>query len=163
MTPSGVYQRTFRPRKHGLTNSPTYKSWEQMIQRCTTPTNPSFPRYGGRGVSVCSRWRDFANFFADMGARPEGLSIEREDNNGNYEPGNCTWATPTAQANNRRSSRRISAFGESKTLAEWETDPRCSVSQYALFARINRGWNEHIAVSTPVVPPGDRRNLPRRA
>lgn len=91
--------------KHGhtknLTCSRTYRSWKSMIQRCTNPNVPRFNRWGGRGIKVCDRWADFENFLADMGERPVGMSLDRINNDGNYEPGNCRWATPTEQRMNQ--------------------------------------------------------------
>lgn len=95
---------------HGHTShaqwSGTYISWAQMIQRCTYPKHNRFHRYGGRGISVCQRWRKFENFLADMGERPPGLSIDRRNNDGNYEPSNCKWSTRKEQAANRCTTRK---------------------------------------------------------
>lgn len=97
---------------HGMSGSPEFKSWHGMLQRCYNETDREFKRYGGRGISVCPRWKEsFQNFFDDMGAKPsKGMSIDRYPNNdGNYEPGNCRWATPLQQAQNRRNNR-LSSF-----------------------------------------------------
>lgn len=86
----------------GGKRSPTYNSWRAMIYRCTYERHPYYPDYGGRGITVCDRWRTFANFLADVGIRPEGLTLERVDVDGNYEPGNVTWADNYVQRWNRR-------------------------------------------------------------
>jgi hypothetical protein len=91
-----------RKRGEGRQGTSTYYIWGAMIQRCTNPRNRDYPSYGARGITVCDRWHKFENFLADMGERPDGLSLDRIDNDGNYEPGNCHWATPVQQANNRR-------------------------------------------------------------
>jgi hypothetical protein len=83
------------------TKSPTYYSWAEMKSRCTNEKATSYPRYGGRGITVCDRWTVFANFLADMGVRPVGMTLDRIDNNGNYELGNCRWADAKTQRNNQ--------------------------------------------------------------
>lgn len=99
--------------------SPTYQCWQNMRARCRNHRHPSYERYGGRGITVCDRWAKFYNFLADMGEKPDGLSIERLDNNGNYTPKNCKWGTIYEQSNNKRSNRRITFKGESKTFTQW--------------------------------------------
>lgn len=89
--------------RHGMTRTPVYRAWVAMLQRCTNPNLPGYSEYGGRGITVCERWRDFVNFNADMGAKPTPKhSLDRIDNNGNYEPDNCRWSTPKEQINNQR-------------------------------------------------------------
>lgn len=92
--------------KHGMYGTPEYRSWQAMKQRCHDPNAFRFPSYGGRGIVVCSRWRDsFENFFTDMGIRPPRTSIDRINGDGNYEPHNCRWATFKQQAENRKPRR----------------------------------------------------------
>jgi hypothetical protein len=92
---------------HGRCHSAEHRSWTQMKQRCNNPKNPAWGSYGGRGIVVCAEWQaSFANFFRDMGICPPGLSLDRINNDGNYEPGNCRWADRTMQANNRRPARK---------------------------------------------------------
>jgi len=87
--------------RHGA-HTRTYRSWASMIQRCTNPKATGFRYYGGRGITVCESWNSFANFLADMGDRPIGKTLDRMDNDGNYEPGNCRWATRLQQNRNQR-------------------------------------------------------------
>lgn len=107
-----------RETTHGRSKTPLYSAWHGMLSRCDNPKNSSYPNYGGRGISVCERWRSFENFLADMGERPEGLSLERLDNDGDYGPENCTWATSVEQATNRRSTRWVILNGERVSLSE---------------------------------------------
>lgn len=91
-----------RSRRDGRRATLTYNIWAAMIQRCTNPQNKDYRLYGARGITVCERWREFPNFLEDMGEKPVGLSLDRIDNDGNYEPGNCRWATASQQRANQR-------------------------------------------------------------
>jgi hypothetical protein len=123
----------------GLTRSATHVAWTNMIQRCTNQSRPDFSFYGGRGISVCPQWREsFTRFLADMGERPSPKhSLDRfPDQNGNYEPGNCRWATKHEQMQNTRHTRRITFNGETMGLNAWAK--RIGINKESLRYRLNR-------------------------
>lgn len=133
---------------HGMSKTPTWISWAAMLQRCNDPKCVSFPRYGGRGVSVCSQWKDFQAFLADMGGRPEGTSIDRFPNGkGNYEPGNCRWATLKQQARNMSNNRFFTHDGKTLILAEWAELQHINSS--TIRTRLRDGWGIERALTTP--------------
>ena len=121
--------------------SPEFSVYRGMLRRCYNPHMPDYFRYGGRGITVCARWREsVANFITDMGRRPSKLyTIERKDNNKGYSPDNCCWATVKEQANNRRSSRILVFNGKSKTIAEWSRI--VGLDEETLRMRLERGWS----------------------
>lgn len=93
-------------RTHGLAGTKIYNIWADMVARCTRPSHAKFADYGGRGITVCERWKTFENFYADMGERPRGHSLDRHDNDAGYSAENCSWATFREQRHNRRPQRR---------------------------------------------------------
>ena len=104
---------------HGARGMPEYIVWKGMRARCLRKQNKSYANYGGRGITICERWSSFENFISDMGKRPAGTSLDRIDNNGNYEPGNCRWGTRLEQARNRRNVKPIEFGGETLFISEW--------------------------------------------
>lgn len=128
--------------------SPEYNTWVHMIQRCHNPKNKDYKNYGGRGIVVCEMWREsFEAFFLMVGKRPTlKHTIERINSNGNYEPGNVRWATRYEQNQNTRSNIKLTIDGETKTVSEWSRDPRCSVSEFTVYKRLDRGWDAKRAV-----------------
>jgi hypothetical protein len=134
--------------KHGQLGSYTYRSWVSMRARCNNPKDPSYARYGGRGIRVCSRWNDFSAFLADMGERPHGSSIDRIDNNGDYCPENCRWSTNIEQQNNKRTNRVVEFGGERLTISQWAR--KLGMSKLTLIARLNDGWTPERAITEPI-------------
>lgn len=136
-------------RQNGKKPAPEYYVWENMMRRCTSPTCPSYHRYGARGIRVCRRWQQYTNFLADMGRRPsKEFSIERINNDGHYSPTNCRWATVREQASNTRRNRFITAKGETLTHSEWARRLGAEVS--TVRSRIRLGWSEFDAVTKPI-------------
>jgi hypothetical protein len=135
---------------HGMSRTPEYNCWVTMLQRCFNPSDDDYVRYGLRGITVCERWRtSFEAFFADMGLKPIGhdISIERQDNNGNYEKGNCYWASRTQQARNRRSSRLLTFNGRTQCVASWAEERGLHLK--TLYTRLHRGWSVERALGMP--------------
>lgn len=140
--------------KHGEAykgqESAEYRSWRAMKNRCTNPNNAAYPRYGGRGIAVCARWDSFENFLFDMGRRPSPKhSIDRINNDGDYEPGNCRWATSSQQNSNYSRNRWLTLDGETRLLSEWSV--QTGIPETTIAARIDAyGWPIEAALQTPV-------------
>lgn len=136
---------------HGMSHLSEYKIWEGMRKRCrSNPNRPNdFHNYAERGITICDRWDDFRLFLEDMGSRPTPKhSIERRDNDGNYEPDNCYWGNPIQQANNKRTSRILTAFNKSQTLAQWSKETKIPVAR--ISARLKRGWSVEKSITEPL-------------
>ena len=121
--------------RHGGSGTDTHTSWQSMLSRCRKKT-PNY--YMERGITVCQRWLKFENFLADMGERPEGMTLDRINNDGNYEPGNCRWATRSEQARNTRKSIHITYRGKTQPLVDWAKELRMSYD--LLFFRLRIKW-----------------------
>lgn len=141
---------------HGHSQAPEYWAWASMIQRCINPNNDAYRDYGGRGISVCSRWKDsFSAFLSDMGRRPSRLhSIDRIDNNKGYSPDNCRWATLREQSRNRRNTHWIEIDGERRVVSDWAAQK--GLHYTTILHRLERGLSERDAVMTPPVFSGRR-------
>lgn len=131
---------------HGQSQGKTYKVWKSMKYRCLNHLCAAYPYYGGRGIKVCDRWLKFENFHADMGDKPEGHSIERINNDGNYEPSNCKWASTAEQNNNMRRSHRVTAFGRTQTLTQWSRESQFSPQGIA-YRMKNLGMDAEAAIT----------------
>lgn len=131
--------------RHGMSRTPTYHSWAMMKQRCTNEQHTAFDRYGERSIKVCQRWADsFVAFFEDMGEKPEGMTLDRIDNDGDYCPENCRWATPKEQANNTRRTRYVIVDG--KKMLATVVAAMNGISRSAITKRIDKGWTLEQAV-----------------
>ena len=140
-------------RTHGMSDTPTYSSWEQMIARCRNTNNERYADYGGRGITVCERWLKFENFLADMGERPSlSHSLDRVDVNGSYSPENCRWATRKQQQRNMRNSHFVEVNGQRVTVAE--AVEITGIPNDVLRSRLRRGWSEQDALTRPVASKG---------
>lgn len=135
---------------HGMSHTPIYRTWCAMLQRCNNTNNPAYARYGGRGISVCQEWQDFEKFHADMGDCPEGMSLDRIDNDGDYCRENCRWATYRQQSNNTRGNVLIEYQGKELSLAQWARE--LGVSRNALAVRYRRGWPVSDILTIPIKP-----------
>lgn len=122
--------------KHGLHGSPLYNIWKNMLDRCENENCSQYKWYGARGISVCDEWHDLEKFISDMGIRPHGFQIDRNDNNGNYNPENCRWSSRQTQCNNRRTNTFLTCQGETHTVSEWSR--LTGIGQSTILNRINR-------------------------
>ncbi len=145
--------------QHGLEGTPLYIMWRNMKRRCSCETDNSYADYGGRGIRVCDDWKDFWPFkiWALSAGYITGLQIDRRQNEGNYEPGNCRFVTAKVNSRNKRNTIFVTAFSETKPLAEWADDNRCRVARYTLWKRIKDHWTPETAISSPPTPRPQRR------
>lgn len=143
------------PIKHGFASKGrtpqmrhTYGSWQSMMQRCYCQTSQGYGRYGARGIRVCRQWHDFQNFLADMGVKPEGLSLERRHNNIGYWKSNCRWATQAEQNRNHSKNRRITFRGRTQLLSAWARE--FGMHKNTLIWRLKRAPTLARALTAPL-------------
>lgn len=148
-TSCGCYHRE-AVTTHGMSKSRTWKSWDSMHQRCTNSSAPDYHRYGGRGIRITERWNFFEHFLDDLGERPKEMSLERNDVNGDYEPGNCRWATATEQQRNRQDAILLTLNGVTKNIHDWAEKVGISVS--TLKSRSGARWDDYRTLTTPARP-----------
>jgi hypothetical protein len=136
---------------HGADVERMWRKWHSMLGRCHDPKNSSYALYGGRGITVCDRWREsFSDFACDMGPIPAGMSLDRIDNDGPYSPENCRWADRKTQGRNRRTNRLITAHGKTASIVEWSEITGLTLD--TLQTRVRRGWPDEDIVSRPSRP-----------
>ena len=146
--------------RHGKCGTKIYRLWKGMVNRCHQPSDFNYKYYGARGIAVCARWRDFKNFYSDMGERPKGKMLDRRNNNGNYSPDNCEWVTAKQSGNNRRSNRLLTLNGETKTLTQWAEF--LGISHKTLRARLGvYRWSEERTLTTPAYNGTNQNGFPR--
>ena len=133
---------------HGQSKTKIYNIWVSMLSRCRNKNFPLYKNYGGRGIKVCERWLIFENFLADMGDKPDGMTIDRINNDGNYEPSNCRWATWIDQANNKRTTRFVVYNGMKLSLAQWAR--KLNINSDTLKDRLDSNWPIREAFFKPV-------------
>lgn len=137
-----------RSRQGRLSSLPEYKCWKAMMSRCYHAHNEYYHYYGGRGISVAERWHSFPLFLEDMGPRPNpSLTLDRIDVNGDYEPGNCRWATWLQQQRNRRGQRKLEMNGVAKLLSEWCAE--YGLTRHTVSRRLSKGWGMEQSLTTP--------------
>lgn len=135
-------------KKHGMSGTQIFHVHRSMMDRCYMQTSHAYKNYGGRGITVCERWHDFENFYADMGDKPKGMTLERMDNDGPYSPDNVRWASYKDQANNRRSNVVLEFEGKKQTMQQWCDDLGLKIG--TVWARLNRGWSVDRALTEEV-------------
>lgn len=138
----------------------TRSTWSAMHERCSDPTNPNYHRYGGRGITVCERWARFSNFVTDMGYRPVGYVIDRTDNDGNYEPGNCRWVTPKESSRNTSTRIFIEHNGRRLTVQEWSE--LLGISTKTIMFRLRQGYPPNDILTTERFHTTNKRYIPQR-
>lgn len=143
--------------KHGFAKHKAYSAWKDMMRRCYNPNHRRYADWGGRGIKVCPEWHDVSTFalWSEASGYRHGLLIERIDNNRDYSPGNCKWATMKDQGNNRRNSKTITFQGKTMTETQWAES--LGITQPALHERLNRGWPLHRALVIKNLQP-ERKN-----
>lgn len=134
--------------RKGHSSNPAYQLWVDMLRRCTDPSRRDYPSYGGRGITVDPRWKDFEVFLADVGKRPGNAELDRIDPEGNYEPGNVRWIRKSWQNSNKRNNRIIEFQGESLPLIRWAE--RFGIPESTIRDRLKRGWTVEKALTTRV-------------
>ena len=144
-----IDQAAVRTRTHGMTKSPTYRTWAAIKRRCHNPSQLGYQQYGARGVTVCSRWREsFEAFLADMGEKPDGLTIDRIDSSKGYEPDNCRWATPKEQSYNKINNIGVRPIGPYRSIIE--AAEAIGINYGTLHSRLKRGMSVEDALNRPL-------------